>query len=190
MTNLNKLAESVHEQNHRWWHDEAGNRLDRNKGELLCLVHSEISEASEGILTNAMDDKLPHRPMDEVEMADTKIRLLDFSGAYRYDLDGGDITVMSGVRKFFGDGSFSIEHKLAQHAVIHMHISKVMEGERKGVDAAVITGWINGALHLIELYCWLHNLDLGGAVAEKRDFNKVRKDHTYEARAQAQGKKW
>lgn len=31
-----------------WWDDELGVPLDRNKAELICLVHSELSEAMEG----------------------------------------------------------------------------------------------------------------------------------------------
>ena len=60
----------------------------RNKGELLALVHSEVSEAMEGVRKNLMDDKLPHRTMFEVELADTIIRILDMAGAYNLDLDG------------------------------------------------------------------------------------------------------
>jgi NTP pyrophosphatase (non-canonical NTP hydrolase) len=88
----------------------------RNTGELLCLVHSEISEAMEGDRKNLMDDKLPHRKMLEVELADALIRIFDIAGA-------------------------------------------------KG-------------------------LDLGGAIAEKRDFNKVRKDHKIENRLKDDGKKY
>lgn len=72
-----------------WWHDLAtGECLNRNKGELLCLMHSEISEAMEGERKGLMDDKLPHRPMAEVELADTIIRILDYAGAFGYDIAG------------------------------------------------------------------------------------------------------
>lgn len=60
----------------------------RNVGELLCLVHSEISEAMEGARKNLMDDKLPHRRMLEVELADAMIRMFDIAGAYGLDLGG------------------------------------------------------------------------------------------------------
>lgn len=86
---LNRLAAECHADNQHWWHNPAtGERLDRNKGELLCLIHSEISEAMEGERKNLQDDKLPHRRMAEVELADALIRIFDYAGAYGYDLDG------------------------------------------------------------------------------------------------------
>lgn len=54
----------------------------------LCLAHSEISEAMEGHRKSLMDDKLPHRPMIEVEIADAIIRLCDLAGALHLDVGG------------------------------------------------------------------------------------------------------
>lgn len=56
--------------------------------EKLVLIHSEISEAMEGARKNLMDDKLPHRKMIEVELADAMIRILDLAGALQLDLAG------------------------------------------------------------------------------------------------------
>jgi hypothetical protein len=49
--------------------------------EKLLLVHSEVSEATEGFRKNLPDDKLPHRSMVEVELADAIIRIFDLAGA-------------------------------------------------------------------------------------------------------------
>ncbi len=38
-----------------WWHDAEGKKKDRNVGELLCLIHSEISEAMEGARKGLME---------------------------------------------------------------------------------------------------------------------------------------
>ena len=54
----------------------------------LCLIHSEVSEAMEGHRKGLMDDKLPHRTMIEVELADAMIRILDLAGALGLDLGG------------------------------------------------------------------------------------------------------
>jgi hypothetical protein len=83
-----------------WWHDtrtgvdlaaemRSGSRFGKAlAAEKLCLAHSEISEAMEGHRKSLPDDKLPHRPMTEVECADAIIRIADFCGAMGYDLGG------------------------------------------------------------------------------------------------------
>lgn len=54
----------------------------------LLLTHSEISEGMEGHRKGLQDDKLPHRPMLEVELADAVIRICDLAGALGLDLGG------------------------------------------------------------------------------------------------------
>jgi len=69
------------------WHTNPdGSLKDRNKAEMLCLIHSEISEAMEGERKNLMDTHLTDRPMAEVEMADAVIRIMDYCGRWGYDI--------------------------------------------------------------------------------------------------------
>ena len=75
-----------------WWQDPAtGEPVQNNPmcfAQKLCLIHSEISESMEGDRKQLQDDKLPHRPMREVELADALIRIFDLAGAYGMDLGG------------------------------------------------------------------------------------------------------
>lgn len=70
-----------------WWSDlNSGEPLKRNVPEMLCLIHSEISEGLEGYRKSMKDDKLPHREMLEVELADAAIRIFDLAGGLGYDI--------------------------------------------------------------------------------------------------------
>ena len=90
---LNSLANDIHKEIRAtgWWSDSAGKPIERNKGELIALMHSELSEALEAVRKNKMDDHLSHRKGEEVELADALIRILDYCGAYNLDI-GNAIT--------------------------------------------------------------------------------------------------
>ena len=86
---LNQLAGLCHEANVNWWKDlDTGERKQRNVGELLMLCVSELAEAMEGHRKNLKDDKLPHRQMLEVELADCLIRIFDLAGGLGLDIGG------------------------------------------------------------------------------------------------------
>ena len=75
-----------------WYRDPAtGDVVERNFGEVVALMHSELSEALEADRKGLMDDKLPHRPGQEVEFADCVIRIMDTCEARGYDLAGAII---------------------------------------------------------------------------------------------------
>jgi hypothetical protein len=166
---LNALAETVHLANKKWWCDlETGKSIERNKGELLMLVITELAEACEGVRKNLMDDKLPHRKMEEVEMADAYIRLLDYAAGFCIH-----------IREDVANGLL-FENKAKSLLEICKEIGSIEHDPY----------WLSYTLKTIECYCVKFNLDLEGAIAEKMDYNAVRLDHTHEARKLANGKKF
>jgi NTP pyrophosphatase (non-canonical NTP hydrolase) len=74
-----------------WWHDIKTKQSllgKRNVPELLMLAVSELAEAMEGYRKNLQDDKLPHRKMFEVELADCLIRIFDMADSMNLDMGG------------------------------------------------------------------------------------------------------
>jgi len=163
-TDLNELAASVHAANKHWWTDlETGEPIQRNRYELLALVISEVSECLEGERKNLMDDKLPHRRMAEVEMADAYIRLLDYAG-------GMDITLWN------DESNWRISDNIGE-ALYHL-------------TRLIVCSTIPQCLRYIEAYCKKWGYDLEGAIEEKLAFNATREDHTNAARKAKNGKKF
>ena len=76
----NKLAALATD---RGWYDNP-----REDGTMIALMHSELSEAMEGVRKNKQDDHLPHRKAVEVELADAIIRILDYSIQKGLDVPG------------------------------------------------------------------------------------------------------
>lgn len=74
-----------------WWQNNKGHALFRNFGEVIALIHSELSEALEGDRKQKQDDHLPQYTSVEVELADALIRIFDLAGAM--DLRLGDAFV-------------------------------------------------------------------------------------------------
>lgn len=56
----------------------------RNDGELIALIHSEVSEALEGLRKPAPDQHCPEFNNVEIELADAVIRIMDMAEARGY----------------------------------------------------------------------------------------------------------
>jgi hypothetical protein len=75
-----------------WYNDPVtGDPVKRNFGEVVALMHGELSEALEADRKGLMDDKPPHRDGREVEFADCIIRILDTAAALGLDVAGAFI---------------------------------------------------------------------------------------------------
>lgn len=88
--NLNDYAVQCHQDNMKWWKDPRnpdGPKLSRNKGELIALMHSELSEMLEGARKDRWDDHLSSEKAEHVEMVDLLIRAFDYAGAHGIDLE-------------------------------------------------------------------------------------------------------
>lgn len=176
MTNeeINNLAAEIHVLNKKWWPE---NVKDRSVSEILILIASEITECMEGERKDIMDDKLPHRKMAEVEMADTAIRALDVMGALKLEYTTGDAT----------DNWCEFLHATSTKTDdLFTMICLVANSDRFNHEKV----FISNVLWLVIEYCKKWGYDLWPAVREKLEYNKTRYDHSDEGRAAAGGKKW
>lgn len=83
-----------------WYRDpKTGEEIKRNFGEVIALMHSELSEALEADRKSLKDDKLPHRAGVEVELADLFLRMGDTSKAEQMDVPGAFVHVARALRE-------------------------------------------------------------------------------------------
>lgn len=79
---IDALQIQIHRDNEKWWVDKDGQPLQRNKGELIALMHSELSECLEGVRKSLPDTHLSEYPMELVELADVIIRAFDYAEGF------------------------------------------------------------------------------------------------------------
>lgn len=172
-TDLNELAQIVHQANIKWWQNiDTGEPIQRSRCELLALIISELCECLEGERRNLMDDKLPHRKMAEVELADAKIRILDFTAGFGIYLNpfisSNDVIPDNKGEALFG----------------------IMDSVCDCFDCSKSDFWLTGVILQIDAYAEKHDYDIDGAFAEKMAYNATREDHKHEARKIAGGKQF
>lgn len=191
--NINEIALSIFQANQKagWWDD-----MNRSPFDTLQLVSTEVAEATEGERKNLMDDKLPHRLMGEVEIADVFIRAADIAGRYGIKYHNTEVIWCYGTDSFAAM-HLAINQKIIQFANVIVSPDRDSHGESALQQAH---HWLNNYPELLNHiyssiidmcyeFCEMKGYDLEGAITEKLAFNAVRLDHTREHRATENGKK-
>lgn len=169
------LAREIHMGNIAagWWPE------NRNRGEIMMLMVSELAEAGEGRIADLWDDRLPDLKMFDVELADFAIRT--------YDLIGADApTCMMVQHRDPGRFPPSIRESLF---IIVCKVVDAMEAHRKGRVTEYQTAlW----KCLSEVYALAarYGVDLPAVIERKRAYNAQRPDHKLENRMAEGGKKY
>ena len=177
MLDINNLSKEVFTwaKSVGWWDD-----MDRCPFQTLQLVSTEIAEATEGERKNLMDDKLPHRPMGEVELADVVVRIVDMAGRYGWTYDNDIYPDF-----YYGTGTVGAMHLTLNKLVTVMADIIKMVGCEPNLT-------LNFKYSTLIINCYLiaekQGYDLDGAIVEKVEFNRHRADHKRENRKLENGK--
>ena len=178
--NYNELAKTIHEQNKAvgWWDDP-----DRCLLTCVQLTNTEVCEATEGFRKDLMDDHLPHRKMEEVELADAVIRALDLGGHL-------GLTVTEENHEFVI--SYRLRHAKTNCAM-HLWLTEMSCKIGRNIDAErpkqILDENYTDLILSIEYVAKKLGYDLDGAIMEKIEYNKHRQDHKRSERAKEGGKK-
>lgn len=84
LSEIASAAEACYENSkaHGFWPERERPALydyhTRNKGEMIALMHSELSEMLEGVRKPGQDQHCPEFTSEEIEAADVLIRLFDY----------------------------------------------------------------------------------------------------------------
>lgn len=191
VTGIHTLMEECHTRslNAGWYTDpRTGKPLERNLGEMIALMHSEVSEMSEGVLTKLPSDKLIGYSAEEEEAADILIRLCDYAG-YRNLALG---RAVNSCLKY--DTDFKVSSAVEMIVVLHCEFSNLLEGVRKkgpgngSVEFSFEEESAARAFIQLMAYSEHQGLRLDTAYIAKLKYNESRADHKLKNRAKPDGK--
>lgn len=179
---INSLSREIHEQNVEagWWDNP-----DRCYFECLQLASTEVAEATEGARKVLMDDHLPHRVMEEVELADTVVRLLDLGGKMSLDYIEQEYFDLDPLGVISETDSVGKLHLTINCTIVALAILIADDADKEELNGMYSLS-IDAVLRVAEL----RGFDLWTALFEKVEYNKTRADHKRENRAKDGGKKF
>lgn len=80
------MIDDFNDDTRKWEPTNKPDTSARNKGEMIALIHSELSEMLEGIRKPSQDQHCPEFTSEEIEAADTCIRLFEYCAAFKLRL--------------------------------------------------------------------------------------------------------
>lgn len=188
----NDLRDAIYNHNVKggWWDAPV-----REDGTTIALIHSELSEAWGGFKMDIPDDHLPQYPNVVVELADAAIRIYDFFGHKKWDLEKAIevVYVLQAEEPLLPFENMDIAEYFSD---VHYHVSAALEGVRKDQIMQIADGVLDIAafelaIALDMIYgCITWGWPLENAIADKRAYNANRADHKRENRVKENGKKF
>lgn len=188
----NELRDAIYSHNVKagWWDAPV-----REDGTTIALIHSELSEAWGGFKMDIPDDHLPQYPNVVVELADAAIRIYDFFGHKKWDLEKAIevVYVLQAEEPLLPFENMDIAEYFSD---VHYHVSAALEGVRKDQIMQIADGVLDIAafelaIALDMIYgCVSWGWPLEKAIGDKRAYNANRADHKRENRVKENGKKF
>ena len=179
MFNVKKYAFKVHIDNVKagWWDNP-----DECIHQKIQLAVTEVAEATEGARKGLMDDHLPKRKMEEVELADVMIRLLDIGGKYGIQYLENTLPHIWTIE----ENSTGKQHLGITASLVSFADELGGNNHSRRVVVQQYSICINSIINVSNN----KGYDLQAAMDEKLEYNKNRADHKPANRAKEGGKKF